>query len=292
MDKTEIKMNYKKIYDNLIFKRLKTPLSSNVYGEYHHIVPKCMGGSDEKSNIVKLSAKEHYFAHRLLWKIYKTPPLAHAWFCMTRNSDGQYRQISSKQYDSAKKAHSEVLKESMLGEGNHFYGKTHSNETKAKISKANKGRKKSKEEIDNWVKKVAKKPKSTEHKKKIGRKGMLMLKNINTNECIRILKSELKNYDPTLWINPVKAAGGGAKTKCKYCGFENLVGLINRWHNENCKFKDTGKYISKEEMYLKQRSTSKKQIPVEIDGKRYKSINNAAKELGVSKYDIRKIVGL
>ena len=40
------------------------------YVEKHHVVPKCIGGTDEKSNLVKLTPEEHYVAHQLLVKIY------------------------------------------------------------------------------------------------------------------------------------------------------------------------------------------------------------------------------
>lgn len=46
------------------------PVSNGVYHERHHIVPKSEGGSDDKSNIIRLTAREHYIAHLLLAKIY------------------------------------------------------------------------------------------------------------------------------------------------------------------------------------------------------------------------------
>jgi hypothetical protein len=39
------------------------------YSEKHHILPKCMGGTDESSNIVSLTAREHFIAHILLAKM-------------------------------------------------------------------------------------------------------------------------------------------------------------------------------------------------------------------------------
>jgi hypothetical protein len=38
------------------------------YTEKHHIIPKCMGGSDKQNNLVILTAREHYIAHLLLTK--------------------------------------------------------------------------------------------------------------------------------------------------------------------------------------------------------------------------------
>jgi hypothetical protein len=61
-------MNYKKIYDQLI-NRGKTR-SLKEYFETHHIIPRCMGGTDDQTNLVKLTPEEHYLAHQLLVKIY------------------------------------------------------------------------------------------------------------------------------------------------------------------------------------------------------------------------------
>jgi hypothetical protein len=43
-----------------------TKKNSNIYVENHHIVPKSFGGSDDESNLVLLTAKEHYICHLLL----------------------------------------------------------------------------------------------------------------------------------------------------------------------------------------------------------------------------------
>jgi hypothetical protein len=61
-------MNYENIYDKLIEKALARKLED--YSELHHIIPKCIGGSNEKYNLVELTPEEHYLAHLLLVKIY------------------------------------------------------------------------------------------------------------------------------------------------------------------------------------------------------------------------------
>ena len=61
-------MNYQKHYDALISRAQTRTLSE--YSERHHIVPKCMGGSNKKENLVRLTPEEHYVAHQLLVKIY------------------------------------------------------------------------------------------------------------------------------------------------------------------------------------------------------------------------------
>lgn len=62
-------MNYKKIYDQLI-QHAQARVSISGYTENHHIIPKALGGSDSKSNLVKLTLREHYIAHKLLCFIY------------------------------------------------------------------------------------------------------------------------------------------------------------------------------------------------------------------------------
>ena len=61
-------MDYKKHYNLLIEKALNRNIEC--YTELHHIVPRCLGGSDEKSNLIKLTPEEHFIAHKLLTKIY------------------------------------------------------------------------------------------------------------------------------------------------------------------------------------------------------------------------------
>ena len=52
-------MDYMKIYNSLIQKRLDNPITkAQIYCESHHILPRCLGGSDDKSNLVNLTANE------------------------------------------------------------------------------------------------------------------------------------------------------------------------------------------------------------------------------------------
>ena len=67
-------MNYKKHYD-LLIERSKTRVLEG-YVEKHHIIPKCLGGTDDKGNLAILTPEEHFLAHQLLIKIYpNSPPL-------------------------------------------------------------------------------------------------------------------------------------------------------------------------------------------------------------------------
>lgn len=61
-------MNYQAHYDRLVERARNRTLEG--YVERHHVVPRCMGGSDDVSNIVVLTAREHFVAHQLLVKMY------------------------------------------------------------------------------------------------------------------------------------------------------------------------------------------------------------------------------
>lgn len=60
---------YTSWYWSLMTRGQNRVLPQYLYKEQHHIVPRCMGGSNCKSNLVYLTAKEHYIAHLLLTKM-------------------------------------------------------------------------------------------------------------------------------------------------------------------------------------------------------------------------------
>lgn len=65
-----IENKYTKIYYSLINKRKRDKLSKDTtYCESHHIIPKSLGGSNLSYNLINLTAREHYIAHKLLTKM-------------------------------------------------------------------------------------------------------------------------------------------------------------------------------------------------------------------------------
>lgn len=63
-------MNYSYHYQRLIDRASIRSLECDV--EIHHIVPKCMGGTNSLDNLVRLTPEEHFVAHQLLVKMYPT----------------------------------------------------------------------------------------------------------------------------------------------------------------------------------------------------------------------------
>lgn len=100
---------YKKRYDKFILaiKELGER-SFEVYTEVHHIVPRCLKGTDENHNLIRLTLREHFLAHWLLWKAYpEYLPLASAFLQMNnKNSKLEYKgfckKINSRTYQKLK----------------------------------------------------------------------------------------------------------------------------------------------------------------------------------------------
>lgn len=68
-DKNSVTDNkYYRWYLSIVENRINSPVPVGTYTEQHHIVPQSMGGSNANSNLVKLTAREHYLCHRLLPK--------------------------------------------------------------------------------------------------------------------------------------------------------------------------------------------------------------------------------
>ncbi len=106
-------MNYEKnYYDYLSYikslhrVKLNTSAFDYVYYEYHHIIPKCVGGTDEDFNLVLLTAREHFLAHYLLCKIYDTginhSKMIFAFNGMKRNNNGYRNYFNSRLYEASR----------------------------------------------------------------------------------------------------------------------------------------------------------------------------------------------
>ena len=93
-------MDYQRIYNQLIERAQNKTLEG--YTEKHHIIPKCLGGEDNKENLVKLTAREHFLCHRLLCEIYpKETKLWYALFLMAIGKQSTKREykLSSRSYE-------------------------------------------------------------------------------------------------------------------------------------------------------------------------------------------------
>ena len=156
-------MSYNEFINNILETRGRFACGDE-YHERHHIVPRCMGGADDKENLIDLFAREHFEAHRLL--ALENPDndkLTYAWWMMAHcqaNNQDRY-ELTAEEYEEAKiaaskkqgeaqrkrmssletrKRISESLTGRYVGDKNPNYGKHLSESAKEKISKANKGK--------------------------------------------------------------------------------------------------------------------------------------------------------
>lgn len=162
-------MNYVAHYDRLVARARDRILVG--YRERHHVVPKCMDGGNEPTNIVELTAEEHYVAHQLLVKIYqKNKPLAHAALLMAKRVTG------NKAYGWLRRRHADSIRGSVASietrtkQSAAHRGKPHSEEHVVKVAAANRGKHRSLESRANIsAARLGKKfgPLSLEHRAKL-----------------------------------------------------------------------------------------------------------------------------
>jgi hypothetical protein len=71
---SKIISKYQRWYEALCAKARNRDIPT-AYTEVHHIKPRSLGGSDDESNLVRLTYREHYLAHWLLTKFHTGPAL-------------------------------------------------------------------------------------------------------------------------------------------------------------------------------------------------------------------------
>jgi hypothetical protein len=103
-------------------------LSNNEYSELHHIIPISLGGTDDKQNLVRLSAREHFICHALLAEMYEMGSnewykMNHAFMMMKASNSNHYRYFNSRLYDLKRRDFSKVQSFNQSGEKNSQYGK-------------------------------------------------------------------------------------------------------------------------------------------------------------------------
>jgi len=108
-----IENKYLKWYNAIIAAACTREKLPGAYVEHHHIVPRSPGGTNSKSNIVRLSPREHFVCHLLLPKITSGNARYKMMFALSMITKamnigaGRYRP-SSKLYESARRQYLEA----------------------------------------------------------------------------------------------------------------------------------------------------------------------------------------
>jgi hypothetical protein len=245
-------MDYQKHYNLLISRAKDRQLSG--YAEVHHIVPKCMGGGNEQSNLAKLTPEEHFLAHQLLIKIYPNErKLVFAAWAMCRGINR-----NNKRYGWLRRAQSEAQKGTKLSaearkkisaartgtkltpeaakrlhDGRKAAGT--SDEHRAKLSAALKGKPKSdKAKAALKAYHAAKVWTPEDRAKMAANKG----KKLNQKQRDALLKARLGIPLTDECKAKISAANKGKKRnliQCPHCDKLGGAGIMKRWHFDNCR---------------------------------------------------------
>lgn len=137
-----IENKYSQWYENLVASAQNRILPVELYFEKHHIIPKCFGGSNENDNLVNLTAREHYIAHLLLWKMKFSKRQHHQMLtAFHAMSAMKYKKrdytINSRIFEQFKLEHIEYLSVRYAGKNNPNFGKSMKPHVKQKLKETN-----------------------------------------------------------------------------------------------------------------------------------------------------------
>lgn len=233
------------------------------YTERHHIIPQSLGGSNDKDNLVDLTAREHFICHWLLIKMTEGDNRGKMLYALNgMKAENRYQQryssaITARVYERYRiehaKNHSETMKgrappnkgrkmsdeqKALLRErakANHASGKVYSVESqKKRISKVT-GQKRSYETRLRMSKAhtgIPKGPMSEEEKLKrsLTMKGKAKPEGFGDKVAERMKQAFTEN-------NPNKRED--LKKICPHCGTKSGPSGYSRWHGDNCKAKQS-----------------------------------------------------
>jgi NUMOD3 motif len=197
-------MNYSKIYYSII-NRAKSRLDLPIV-EVHHILPKSLGGSNKKENLVRLTPREHFVCHLLLSKMHsgkeKQKMVYALWAIMNLCNNHQHRRkVKGRLYENLRKEFVSAQR-STIGANRVNTGKKRPDRTSASFT-------------TEWKANIsaAKKGKPTWNK------------GISHSDETKALQSQLAKNRPV--------------QECPHCK-KLVAGPSNflRWHNDNCKLKN------------------------------------------------------
>lgn len=125
-------MDYLRVYNELIHEARTRDVVGD-YTEIHHVIPRSEGGSDDVTNLVNLTPREHYIAHKLLFLDNPTIKSRITTFWLMSNG---HSVNSGRVYEELKRRFIDIM------------AAPKTEEHKRKISKALKGKPKSKDSIE------------------------------------------------------------------------------------------------------------------------------------------------
>ncbi len=222
------------------------------YTERHHVIPKSLNGTDDKANLVDLTAREHFICHWLLTKMYTgeaKSKMIYALNGMKRNSKFTQRYetlVTSRVYESLKKEFSIVHSATMKGRDPWNRGIPITEEQRGKNRIAATGKKRSAEAIAKAVAKQLGQKRSEETKLKMSlaskgkSKGPMSEENKLKISQGTKGKSKPEGMGAKLSATVAAQLAAGThytqqpKQTCPHCGVQAGKARYNGYHGANC----------------------------------------------------------
>lgn len=212
------------------------------YVERHHILPRSLKGSNERSNIIQLTARKHFLAHWLLTKFTTgkaRQSMLHAFGAMSTLRER--RCLSSWQYELARLA----MRDARLGTTHTKEAKQKNREAHLGIEQSEKTRRKRGESLKGHVTRE-------ETRKKIGKahEGRIASQEARENQSI----SQQKRFQETPMTDETKKRMreshlGVPKPflTCPHCGKVGGGGVMYKYHFDECTvaFPEKNHHLSK-----------------------------------------------
>jgi len=233
-----INNKYTKIYYNIIN---SVSIIENTYVEKHHILPVSLGGTNEKHNLVNLTARQHFICHWLLTKMVNGEAKKKMIFALNRmlsySANQKRYKITGRKYEMLKIKYNKINlfndKEWQKNQRqkNH-QGKKRTEETKQKLRDAWAKNKENRVGVNHpsYGREVTLETKMKQSQamkgKLIGDKNPFYGKH-HSQET----KQKLRNFKlGKTWIKPA--------ILCSYCNKTVDNGNFKRWHGDKCKLKN------------------------------------------------------
>jgi hypothetical protein len=223
------------------------------YTERHHVIPKSLNGTDDNTNLVDLTAREHFICHWLLTKMYTgeaKSKMIYALNGMKRN--GKFTQryetlVTSRVYENLKKEFSIVHSATMKGRDPWNRGIPITEEQREKNRIAATGKKRSAEAIAKAVAKQLGQKRSEETKLKMSLASKGKSKGPMSNENkLKISqgtrgKSKPEGMGARLSATVAAQLAAGThytqqpKLTCPHCGVQAGKARYNGYHGAKCR---------------------------------------------------------
>ena len=244
---------YKNWYDSIIATATHRILIT--YTEKHHIIPRSLGGDDSSTNLVELTAREHFICHWLLTKIHTGTEkylMLNALQGMRRQNKNQQRyktKITARVYANLKEEWVLLSSERIKGDKNPMWGKHHTVEAKELIRQKNLGNKITDEQrakISASQTGKKRKPFSEEWKAKLSASGSgknnSMYGKTHSDETKAKQRERAIGRKQSAETIAKKSDANRGKTRekllCPHCNKLIAVNTYPRWHGDNCKLKE------------------------------------------------------